>query len=136
MILSGSRRSVRVVQLVVTCGVTACAVILAFTAGCRHEDFARDRLEMRGGHIAEVADTVARSETRRPMVLDRTTDRIRETIAIDVRRMPRNQRALEDYARHDWTRLRSRSPEYRRNAERILWGRPDTIERNAISLFY
>jgi hypothetical protein len=135
-ILPVNGRAVRTMQPVVVCSVIAVTILAACAAGCAHEDFARGRLEMRGKHMAEVADAVVSSGQRSSASFGRTADRCVETLSIDVRRAPRNLRALDGYVRGDFERFGPRLSEYGRRVGSVLRGRPNAIGRNAIILFY
>jgi hypothetical protein len=106
------------------------------SVGCQNADFGERRLQMRDESLRWTADMLAKSEESRP-------ERLRTALAYIGANEERHAEALDWDAREvrrllrdDVDRWQQRQPLYWKETGRILWGQPDQIERNAITMFY
>jgi hypothetical protein len=111
-------------------------LLLLATVGCQQTRFADERLAMRGDNLGQTCSAVERSEQRRPRQLARTTDRAAARVARARSAARENAAELEQVRRRRWERWNERGPDYAWHVLRILGGRPERIERNAIILFF
>ena len=109
---------------------------LAGAAGCRHADLAEQRLTLRCQRVARTVETAQKHESRRPRRLANTVQEINR----GVQRHAEASRGNVDECNLRWQREShrwlERQPVYREGARRILRGKPNRIERNAIILFF
>lgn len=91
---------------------------------------------MRTDNLERTATAFADSEGRRPANLQRSLDYIPMSLERDVERFERST----NYAKFLWDRelqrFQERQPTYLEETGRILWGKPQNIERNAIIMFF
>lgn len=115
------------------------ASFLAWIAltGCAHSDYASRRLEQRGAGMERTLETLTRSEAERPAQLNRG---LRLAAEAETRERPkklaRELRGAEEILRHDARRFDERQQAYVREIMRLLWGKPELIEKTAVDMFY
>lgn len=118
--------------------VAACLSLVALlaSAGCEPSPDAQRQVRMRTNNMARTASVYAGSEASRPGKLQRAGDYISMSVQRDVARVPRAGGYIEDWWNRDCKRVQERQPVYLDEAGRILWGKPETIEHNAIIMFF
>ena len=111
-------------------------VILVASVGCEPSPFAQQRITYREDHVRRTAEAFAQSEASRPERLRQAV----EFISYDLNRTSQHFQRDLDYVDFWWQRdvkrMRDRQPEYEQELGRILRGKPETIERNAIIMFF
>jgi hypothetical protein len=120
--------------LLMAAGVLLGALVGA--TGCRHADLAEQRLAMRCERVARTVDTARKRESHRPRRLARTLNEIDRSVRRHARASRVNADEIERYWQRDAQRWLKRQSLYRREAGRVLRGKPDRIERNVIILFF
>lgn len=111
------------------------AAALTAAAGCQHADRAAYEWTARQRALARTIDTLSEHERILPARLERNLRFVQERLELDARRMQKNAGKLADWAAGDIERFERRQPEYRREVERRLDGKPERIELTAILLF-
>lgn len=114
----------------------ALAVGSAFIAGCAHSEMARQRAHMREDGMANSARVFVRHEAEAPERMNRTLAAVDEKHRADVLATDENGRKIDGWLEFDRRRWDERQPEYRRHIENQLNGKPESIEPNAILLFW
>lgn len=113
----------------------AALAALAATA-CQHRDYAERRLALRERHLQQTQRIWERQERTAPVRLGRTLAAAERELRDDDRSTRENVRELAEWVDQDVRRWTRKQPVYRAEIERILRGRPQNIERNAIWMFY
>ncbi len=76
------------------------------------------------------------SEASRPGKLQRDFQFIGKELEERRQKFDRSIQGAGETLAHDVKRFEARQEDYRREIWRILWGRPETIEKTAIDMFY
>ncbi len=124
----------RVCQLLPPAGVLMGALVAA--GGCRNADWAERRLALRSEGMAHTVAATAKREGWRPRRLAYTLDKIERGVGRRVELSRANVDEIRLYQQREWQTWLERQPAYRKAARRVLGGKPDRIERNAITLFF
>jgi hypothetical protein len=111
------------------------AVPLLAVAGCESE-YAHKRLNMRVERMERTVRVWSESEGMRPDRLERDLAFIRQDTELRETRLTRDAQWFVDWQRRAVERFRGRGPVYLDKAGKILWGKPENVERHAITLFY
>jgi len=106
------------------------------SVGCQNADFAERRLAMRDESLRWTADVWAKSEESRPEQLQTALAYIPANEERHAEALDWDAREARRLLRDDVDRWQQRQPLYWKEVGRILWGRPDEIERNAIIMLY
>jgi hypothetical protein len=93
------------------------------------------RVQTRLDGVDRVGMTFLRSEASRPEKLGRTLRIAGKSFRKDVDRVSENAGEFNRLAKRDIDRFVERQPLYRRGFLRLFWGKPETIDETAISLF-
>jgi hypothetical protein len=117
-------------------GGTALAALLLSLTGCEHGDYAEDRLTVRREHIDNVAKSVERREASNDRRLGEAWDWFDTTLRRDARETNANGARIEARWNREVEHFEREQPNYQKTAGRIFRGKPETIERAAISMFY
>ena len=120
-------------------GILVSACLLGLTAaggGCRHADLAERRFALRCNRVERTADAAAEGERVRVAAITRTVNAIHRNESRHVEASRANLDELDAYWQRDCQRWIERQPIYRDEAWRILRGKADRIESNAIILFF
>lgn len=117
------------------------AILLALAVtglapGCRPSPYADRRLQMRLDNMRETLDAAGRSEASRPAKLEAAGQYIDMSLRRSARRLVDNAREAERMVQRDVQRFGDLQPVYLRETLRLLWGRPERIEENFITLFF
>jgi hypothetical protein len=116
--------------------LTVAASVLLGAAGCQHAGVAEDRLVFRSERVARTARAVERRESLRPQRLERTLREIDRDLRRAAAASRTNIAEIDVYHRDRWQRWSERQPVYQYETRRILGGKPERIEPNAIILFF
>lgn len=116
--------------------LTLAASVLLGSAGCQHAGVAEDRLVFRSERVARTARAIERQESVRPQRLDRTLREIDRDLRRAAAASRTNIAEMDVYHRARWQRWSERQPVYRDATRRILGGKPERIQPNAIILFF
>jgi hypothetical protein len=112
-------------------------ILPALTAsGCTQPDLARQRLERHDRSMHWTIDTPAARDRAGAQRTARTVSLAGRGAEREARLARGNLDEIAAYGRRDWERWFQRQPRYGREAGRILRGKPERIERNAIILFF
>jgi hypothetical protein len=106
------------------------------SVGCQHSPPADRRTRMRTEKMQATARVWAKSEQGRPAKVRRALEFIPQDLERQRAALKRSAAHVEDWQKRDFERWRQRQRVYLDEAGRILWGKPEQIERNAIILFY
>ncbi len=117
-------------------GSLAMAAVLVLLAACKPAPYAERRLQMRVDSMRTTAQTWAKTEESRPGKVERDVAYARQILDRDAAHMERDARWFVDWQKRDVERWRKRGPIYLDKAGKILWGEPERIEENAITLFF
>ena len=120
--------------LVIPITVLLGAVTVAVT-GCE-EEYSRQRMTMRTERLQRTVQVWSDSERARPARLERDLAWIPFDTQRRVERTQRDAQWFVDWQKRDIERFHDRGPIYLDKAGKILWGKPEKIEHNAITLFY
>ena len=111
-------------------------LFVAANMGCEPSPRAERQVRMRTDNMARTLGGLASSEASRPARLQTSLDFIPSALARDANKLQRSG----DYAKFWWDRqlqrFQERQPVYRDEAGRILWGKPQRIEHDAIIMFF
>ncbi len=100
-------------------------------------DYAEQRLNFRLSRIRYDVAFATEAEAQRPQRLARTAELLAVTRPRhDVERLRANVQEAGRLIRQDCQRWQERQPLYWEEALRILYGKPEHIEHNAITLFF
>lgn len=110
--------------------------LIAFLSGCHPNPYAERRLQMRLDNMRTPVESLARSEASRPARLEADSDDIGMSLRRSAARLDANAQAAMQLLERDVDRFEAQQPVYLHEALRLLWGRPEEIEENAITLFY
>jgi hypothetical protein len=129
-LLSAVRRCLRLLP-------TSAAVVgaLAGAAGCRHADLAEQGLALRGARMARTAKLVVQQEQSRPRRLAYALNEVHRGLQRDAEMSRANIDEIKLYWQSEWQQWRECEPVYRDRVNRVLRGKPERIEPNAIILF-
>jgi len=114
----------------------AIAAVAGLATGCQHNQFAERQAAIRVEKLGRTAETWAAAEQSRPARLDRMVRHAAWYFDNQAVEFNRNLRGAGWYLKRDLDRAGCRLPAYGEEALRILYGKPERIERNAIILFY
>jgi len=114
----------------------ALAAMAGLLAGCQHKQFAERQAAIRVEKLGRTAETWGAAEQSRPSRLDRMARHAAWYFDNQAVEFDRNLRGAGWYLKRDVDRAGYRLPAYGEEALRILYGKPQQIERNAIILFY
>ncbi|MFQ5806449.1 MAG: hypothetical protein ACE5I3_08365 [Phycisphaerae bacterium] len=128
-------RTVRCLWQLLPMAAVAVGALLG-AGGCRQSRLAEQRVALRGEHLARTVDTAVKHERSRPRRLARTLNQIHWQVRRDAEASRANVDGMKRYWRSEWRRWLQRRPAYRDEASRVLLGKPDRIECNAIILFF
>lgn len=112
------------------------AALLATASGCAERAFAEQRLAARTDSFKRTSDYLAAREADAPRRFAETWRMLDRENRRHMLALQRDLRELDRYLREDFDRFMGRQTEYRRFGERLLLGKPETIERNAVQLLY
>jgi hypothetical protein len=114
----------------------AVAAAAGLATGCQHKQFAERQAAIRVEKLRRTAEIWAAAEQSRPTRLDRMVQHAAWYFDNQAVEFDRNLRGAGWYLKRDVDRAGYRLPAYGEEALRILYGKPQQIERNAIILFY
>ncbi len=106
------------------------------SAGCQHQALAERRLGYRADALRWTADTLARSERMHGEDLGVTLAYIPENEQRHAESLAQSADGAARMLRDDVQRWQQRQPLYWKEIGRILRGRREEIEPNAIIMFY
>ena len=115
--------------------LAAVALLACLATGCQQRGLAQKRMEARLAGINETAETLAKREQKSPQRLAHAADFVDRDVRKDADALGRDFARVKAYLDRDLRRWQERQPEYWDKTERILRGKPETIERTAILLF-
>ena len=130
---TAAHRNPRVAMKLMAFGLVGMAVL---GSGCQHEALAQKRLHVHQRSMESTLKQVAKSEQTRAPNLQRTWSHIEGSWQRDVRHSRENgpeAEAIWQWHTRAWNR---NSRLYGPEAARILFGRPERVEPNAIILCY
>jgi hypothetical protein len=104
--------------------------------GCEPSKYSAQRLKMREERLTDTAKLWARAEETRPARLERAGKFIQDDLALHDARLKRAAQWFVDWQKRDVQRFEERGPVYLDKTGKILWGKPERVEDNAITLFY
>lgn len=91
---------------------------------------------MREERLSYTWQTYVKSEKERPAMLERNAAFIPADIKLHAARLKTASQWFVDWQKRDIERFRERGPVYLDKTGKILWGNPERIENNAITLFF
>lgn len=109
---------------------------MASLFGCQHSDYADRRLEHRLAGAERTLKAWQDSEASRPGKLERDFQYVGKEFQERSQKFDRSIRGAGEYLARDVKRFEARQEDYRHEIWRILWGKPETIEKTAIDMFY
>ncbi len=110
--------------------------VMGLSAGCRHHAAVSRQARLRQQSMQLVLDTISGSERSRAARMRRTWGVIEHNTEVDYQRIRYDADYYGAFLRADVQRWRQRQPAYRAVFERVMAGKPQRIEPNAIILFY
>jgi hypothetical protein len=117
-------------------GALLSGVVLLGAAGCQHQALAERRLGYRADALHWTAETLARSEQMHWEDLGDGLAYIPENEQRHAEWLAQSAEGAAQMLRDDVERWQQRQPLYWKEFGRILRGRPEEIEPNAIVMFY
>ncbi len=112
------------------------AALLVATAGCQHRQLADKLTARRLQSLSDTADTFAKSEGRRPRELCESLVYADSYFRRQAVELGRNINETGRLAKQEAGRVEHHLIPYSNDALRIMYGKPEEIEENAIILFY
>jgi len=109
---------------------------LIVLSGCDPSPYAQRRLRMREERLNYTVQTWARSEEIRPGRLEHDIAFIPQDLELHAARLKRAGQWFVDWQKRDAERFRQRGPIYLDKTGKVMWGKPERIEDNAITLFF
>lgn len=111
--------------------------LLVATAGCRHGDLRASRARDREQSMQHAVQAWSTSEQRRPALLERVAPYVERSLQQHALAFERNSKLCHDrWIQPDVDLMPVRQPRYAETLSRILWGKPEQIERTATILLY
>jgi hypothetical protein len=110
--------------------------ILLVLVGCDPSPYARQRLRMREERLSSTWNTFVKSEKDRPAILARNAAFIPANIKLHEARLKAAAQWFVDWQKSDIERFRQRARLNLDKTGKIMWGHPERIEDNAITLFF
>ena len=110
--------------------------LLVALPACRQQTMADKQTHMRLQSTHETAACAWLGETGRPQRMKNTSAHIEDSIDRDLRKSENNVGDVQRYWQRDWDRWFERDGRYGPEAWKIIRGKTDRIEPNAIILFF
>lgn len=104
--------------------------------GCQHSDLAERRSRERNEKLAVGSSILAELAVGHPDRLGPSIDAAGRELAQDGRDMQASAAGADQLFKQSVRRWNERQPDYLAEFLRKFWGRPETIEPNAIELLY
>ena len=104
-------------------------------AGCQQENLAQQRVQRREQSIGRTAEALVKQEQVRPSKLAKVGPYADHEIRRDTEYLSRDLGTAQRILERDLRRFQERKPRYLDETGKQLWGKPETIERNAVLLF-
>jgi hypothetical protein len=119
---------------VTTRTIAVCSI--ALLSGCQHSDYAQRRISERERNLAWTVDQYVESERSRPAKFRNSIALMGRIAEEDAHQLDYNLRWFGSMIESDARRFEARQPIYRATILDILDGKPESIEKTAIDLFY
>lgn len=110
--------------------------LLLLPVGCQHGRLAEQRFNKRNERLGRTATMLARAEAQRPAKLERGFQYMGRELERNAIQLETNTAAGFKMLDRDTQRFVDRQPDYWDTFLKLIWGKPESIEKTAIDLGY